>query len=156
MHVAAQTYQNTSTMDIPWRLTHLLHSEDYSKTRPLNTKFTNIFSIFGRIILSLFKYSFFLSVCWTNKLQLHTYNQQQISIRRQFRRRKERKSIQIDRRQRQLKLFDDAEILFMESPFETKEQRGDCAHSGETSREEMMQLRQKQNSGPLPKTALGE
>ena len=117
----------------------------------------NIFAIFGRVILSLFNYSFFFfSVLWTNKLQLHTYNQQQISIRRQFRRRKERKSIQIDRRQRQLKLFDDAEILFMESPFETQEQRGDCAHSGETSRKEMMQLRQKQNSGPLPKTALGD
>ena len=44
----------------------------------------------------------------------------------------------------------------MESPSETQEQRGDCAHSGETSHEKMEQLRQKQNSGHLPKTALGD
>jgi len=71
-------------------------------------------------------------------------------------RRKELKSIQIGESRRQLKCSNDAEILFMESPFETQEQRDDHVHSGETSHEKMMQPRQKQNSGPLPKTALGD
>ena len=70
-------------------------------------------------------------------------------------RRKERKSIQLGERQRQLKRSNDEEVLFMESPFEIQEQHGDHVHSGETSREKMVQPRQKQNSGPLPKTALG-
>ena len=80
-HVAARIYQHTSAVHIPWRLTHLLHSKNYSKTRPLNTKFINIFSIFGRIILLLFNYSSFpfSSACSTNRLQyyIYTYNQQQ-------------------------------------------------------------------------------
>ena len=71
-------------------------------------------------------------------------------------RRKERKTIQIGEWQRQLKCPNDEEILFTESTFEIQEQRGDHVPSGETSREKMVQPRQKQNLGPLPKTALGD
>ena len=69
---------------------------------------------------------------------------------------KEWKSIKIGRRQRQLKCLNDAEILFMESPFEIQERHDDRAHSDETSREELMQPKQRQNSGHLLQTALGD
>ena len=43
----AHTWQSTclpySTPDIPWRLTHLLHSLDYFENTATNTKFNNIF-----------------------------------------------------------------------------------------------------------------
>ena len=71
-------------------------------------------------------------------------------------RRKELKSIQIGELQRQLKCSNDEEILFMESPFETQERHDDDVHSDETSRERVVQPRQKQNVGLLPKTALGD
>ena len=158
MHVAAQTDHHISAVDIPWRLTHLLHSKDYSKTRPLNTKFTNVFSIFGRLLFhySIIHFSFsFCLLKLINYNYIHTINNKYQSEGSSIIRR-ERKFIQIGGRQRQSIVQNYEEILFMESPFETQEQRGDCAHFGETSREEMMQLRQKQNSGPLPKTALGD
>ena len=34
-HVASRIYQHIATLAIPWRLTHLLHNRNYSKTRPL-------------------------------------------------------------------------------------------------------------------------
>ena len=54
------------------------------------------------------------------------------------------------------KCSDDAKTLIMENPFETLERHDDHAHSDETSREKLVQPKQKQNSGPLPKTALGD
>ena len=44
----------------------------------------------------------------------------------------------------------------MESPFESLEQHVYHAQSDETSREKMVQPKQKQNSGPLAKAVLGD
>ena len=141
-------------MAIPWRLTHLLHSKNYSKTRPLKLNSRIFLSIFGRLFLYYSNIPFFF--CFAGLINynyIYTINKKYQSEGSSIRR-KQRKLIQIGKRQRQSKCSNDEEILFMESPFETQEQRGDRVHSGDTSCEEMMQLRQKQNSGPLPKTVL--
>ena len=54
-----QTYLHTSTVAIPWQLTHLLHSRNYSKTLPVTLNSEISFPYTGRFYST--DYSFFLS-----------------------------------------------------------------------------------------------
>ena len=71
-------------MAIPWRLTHLLHSKDYSKTRPLRLNSSIFLYTFGR----LFRYSSFILFflfCFGGLIDynyIYTCIQQQISIKK--------------------------------------------------------------------------
>ena len=79
--VAAQIFLHTSTVAIPWRPTHPLHSRNYSKTRPPTLNSVIFFLYIWPVIPLLFNYSFsvFLSGLMDYK---YIYNQHQISIQK--------------------------------------------------------------------------
>ena len=80
-YVAAQIFLHTSTVAIPWRHTHLLHSRNYSKTWPLTLSSVIFFSLFGRLFLYHLIIPFF---CFFSGLMdyKYIYNQHQISIQK--------------------------------------------------------------------------
>ena len=156
--MAVQILPHTTTVAIPWRLTHLLHSRNYSKTQPLTLNSVIFFPIFCWLFFyySIILFSEFLF--WTDGLQTYIYT---INIKYQYRRQfneAQRGEISINWRTTKdnHKWSGEAGIVFMESPFETLEQHDDHAHSDDTSHEKLMQPKQTQNSGLLLKTALGD
>ena len=153
--MAVQILLHTSTVAIPWQLTHLLHSRNYSKTRPLTLNSVKFFSIFGR----LFLYYSFILILFSSLMDyknIYTINIEYQYTRQFNEAQRGEISINWQTTKDNHKCSDETIIAFTESSFETLEQHDDHAHSDETSHEKLMQPKQTQNSGPLLKTVLGD
>ena len=135
-----------SALAIRWRLTHLLLSPDYYKTRPLILNSAICFPYSSGSVLSFYYFSHFLDYLLTTILHICTTRSNN-NLKGSSMRHKEGKS---------QKFSNYMKTVSMESPFERLERHDDHAHSDETPHEKLVLPKRTQNLGPLLTTASGD
>ena len=136
-----------SVLAIPWRLTHLLLSPDYFKTRPLILNSATSFPYSASSVLLFHYFSFSIDYLSTI-LHIYIYttrpnnNTQGSSMRH--------------KRRESTKFSYYEKTVSMESPFEKIERHDDHAHIDETSHEKLVLPKRTQNLGPLLKIDSGK
>ena len=126
-------------MAIPRRLTHLLLTSDYYKTRPLilNSVTSSPHSA-GSVLL--FYYFFIFFYYWTTMLHIYLFIPQRSNNKAQGRSMRHKRG-------ESTKLLNYQKTVSMESPFERLERHDDLAHSLETSHAKLVLPTWMQNLG---------